>query len=271
LEAAPASGADLLIQELEDFTAPAMRPRAREIAPELLLRWRAAGCAAGVRINPLQEEGSEDLAAVMRGHPHCVALPKVSDPAQIEELDSAIGRFERDYGIAPGSTEILPNLESARAVVELASIVAASPRIAALLLASEDLAADLGAERGRDGFELAYARQRFLLECVAARTLAVDAPYTWTDEEGLVRDTRWARRLGFKAKSCVAPSHAAVINRVLTPSDEEVIRARRIVDAFESARAEGKGRVELDGSLVEMPIYATAKRLLDRSRELGQL
>jgi citrate lyase subunit beta/citryl-CoA lyase len=150
--------------------------------------------------------------------------------------------------------------------VDLAAIAKASARVVALVLASEDLAADLGAERAPDGVELAYARQRFLVECRAAATVAVDCPYTWTDEGGLERDTAWARRLGYKAKSCVAADHAAIINRVLTPSAEEVARARRIVAAFEAARASGQARVELDGSLVEVPIYATAQRLLARAR-----
>ncbi len=269
LASAPGSGADVLIQELEDFTAPAMRPRARALAPDLLAAWRASGRVAAVRVNPLEAEGMDDLAAVMRGRPHCIALPKVARAEQVVALDAAVARFERDYGIAPGSTELLPNAEYAAGVVNAAALAAASPRVKALLLAAEDLAADLGAERAPDGLELAYARQRFLFECTAARTVAVDAPYTWTDAEGVARDTRWARRLGYKAKSCVAAEHAAVINAVLTPSRDEIARARRIVEAFEAAQARGDGRVELDGSLVEVPICTTAKRLLERAAALG--
>jgi len=112
-------------------------------------------------------------------------------------------------------------------------------------------------------------RQRFLVECVAAGIVAIDAPYTWRDAEGLERDTRWARRLGYKAKSCVAPEHAAIVNRVLTPSAEEIARARQIVAAFETARAAGRDRAEFDGSLVEVPTYSNMKRLLARAEALG--
>ena len=136
------------------------------------------------------------------------------------------------------------------------------------LMASEDMAADLGAERAPDGLELQYCRQRFLVECVAAGTLAVDCPYTWHDADGVERDTRWARRLGYKAKSAVDLTHPAVINRVLTPSKTEVAEATRIVAAFEAARGRGKGRAELDGSLVEAPTHATAMRLLARAEAL---
>jgi citrate lyase subunit beta / citryl-CoA lyase len=101
--------------------------------------------------------------------------------------------------------------------------------------------------------------------------MAVDCPYTWSDADGLAADTRWARRLGYKAKSAVAPEHAATINRALTPSKAEVDRARRILEAFAGARAGGQSRIELDGSLIEKPLADRAERLLRRAKELGAI
>jgi citrate lyase subunit beta/citryl-CoA lyase len=270
LQRAGASGADVLIQELEDFTPPALRPAARALAPELYRSWRAAGAVAAVRINPLEQDGMDDLAAVMHGRPDIVALPKVAEPHHVLQLDEAVTLFERDYGIPEGSTALLPNIEFARGLVQTDAIAKASKRTRACLLASEDLAADLGAERGQDGIELAYCRQRFIVECVAADVVAVDCPYTWSDAEGVERDARWARRLGYVAKSLVDPAHAAVINGVLTPSDDEIRQARDIVIAFEAARAAGEARVEVNGSLVEVPTYSTAKRLLARSEAMRE-
>ena len=270
LRAAPASGADVLIQELEDFTPPHLRQTARALAGELYPAWREAGVIVAVRANPLGGDGMDDLAAVMRGRPDIVALPKVAEPSHIAHLDEAVTRFERDYGIPEGATALLPNIEFARGLVQLGAIAGVSKRVSACLLASEDLAADLGAERGPDGAELAYCRQRFLVECVAAGVVAVDCPYTWSDIEGVTRDTRWARRLGYGARSLVDPVHAAVINDLLTPDAAEVRRAEKIVAAFEAARARGEARVELDGSLVEMPTYSNAKRLLARADALRQ-
>jgi citrate lyase subunit beta/citryl-CoA lyase len=265
-----AGGADVLIQELEDFTPPALRPAARALAPELYRAWRAAGAVVAVRVNPLEQDGMDDLAAVMRGRPDVVALPKVAEPSQMVRLDQAVSRFEREYGIPEGSTALLPNIEFARGLVQTEAIARASKRTAACLLAAEDLAADLGAERGADGIELAYCRQRFIVECVAAGVVAVDCPYTWSDIEGVMRDTRWARRLGYVAKSLVDPSHAAVVNGVLSPDGDELGRARAIVAAFEAARAAGAARVELEGSLIEVPTYHTAKRLLARGEAMRQ-
>lgn len=265
---APGSGADVLIQELEDFTPPQRRAHARALAPDAYRAWRAAGAVVAVRVNPLDGDGLADLAAVMRGAPDIVALPKVAGPADVAALDREVTRLERELGLPDGSTRLLPNLESARALTAAHAIAHASPRVEACLLAAEDLAADLGAERDRDGVELAYARARFLVECVAAGVIAVDAPYTWTDAAGVERDTRWARRLGYRAKSLVDPAHAGIVNRVLTPSADEVAHAKRVIAAFDAARERGEGRVELDGSLVEVPACANARRLVERAAEL---
>jgi citrate lyase subunit beta/citryl-CoA lyase len=269
LDAAAASGADVLIQELEDFTPPDRRPYARALSPEVIARWKAADVVAAVRVNPLDGDGRDDLEAVMRGAPDAIMLPKANDAQQIQALDEAVTGLERRYGLAAGSTELIPNVELARGLLNTFSICRASPRVSACLVASEDMAADLGAERSREGSELDYVRARFHLECVAAGVLSIDRPYTWTDSEGVEADSVAARRLGYRAKSAVHAQHAAVINRVLTPSGEEVAEAKRLVRAFEAAQAAGHARVEVGGSLVEVPIYLNARRLLARAAHLG--
>lgn len=268
LRRAGAGAGDVLIQELEDFTAPAERPRARDLSAGVLAAWRAAGKVAGVRVNPLEGDGLDDLAGIMPGRPDVVLLPKVVNAAQVRALDTAVTRLEGELGIPPGATALVPNVETALGLLHTFAIATASPRVVGALVASEDMAADLGAERGRDGAELTYARARFHLECTAAGVLSIDCPYTWSDAEGCEADTLVARRLGYRAKSTVVLEHAAIIDRVLTPSVDDVARARRIVAAFEAARERGAGRVEVDGSLVELPIYLNAKRLLARARAI---
>jgi len=275
-EAACACGADVIGQDLEDFTPPALRPQAHALAARLYAQWRAAGALAAVRVNPLDPldpldgGGFADLAAVMPARPDIVMLPKTVSPEQIIALDAAIAREEARCGIAPGSTAIVPNVETAAGVVATGAIVRASPRIRACLVGAEDMAADLCAERGRDGIELVYVRSRFLVECRAAGVEPIDAPYTYADAEGCERETRMARRLGYRAKSLVRPEHAAIVNAVLTPSAAECAHAQRVVDAFEAARARGEDRVNVDGALIEVPAYLNAQRLLERARRLAQ-
>lgn len=264
LDAAP----DVLIPDLEDFTPPALRPRGREMILALLEKCRKAGLVGAVRVNPLAAEGRNDLGVVMQARPAAVLLPKTGAPEQVVELDRAITDHERRLTIPTGSTEIVPNVETAAGLVATGAIVRASARVKACLVAAEDMAADLGAERGPDGAELAYVRQRFLVECVAAGVVAIDAPYTFSDAEGAGAEARHSRRLGYRAKSAVVPAHVAVINAVLTPDAEAIARARRIVDAFDAARAAGHDRAEVEGILVEVPTYLNAKRLIARDEAL---
>jgi citrate lyase subunit beta/citryl-CoA lyase len=210
-----------------------------------------------------------DLEAAMAARPDVVMLPKVDRPEHVVELAACAERLERAHGIAPGATELVPNIESARGLVATVAIATASPRVTACLVASEDMAADLGAERGRDALELDHARARFHVDCTAAGVLSIDCPYTWRDPEGVIADTLRARRLGYRAKSLVVAAHARLVNQALTPAPAAVAQARRVIAAFEQARGQGLGAVELDGSMVELPIYLNARRLVARAEALG--
>ena len=248
--AAARSGADVVILELEDFTPPQLRPRARQLSGRAFQSWRQAGAVAAVRVNPLETCGGEDLAGIAR--PDIVLMSKVDTPEQVRRLEEA----------APHGVELVPNIESAAGLVRTLEIARASRQVSALLVASEDMVADLGTVRSRGGEELAYVRARFLVECRAAGVEAIDAPYTFSDAKGAVADARQARRLGYRMKSLVDPSHARPVNAVFTASAAELARARKIVQAFEAARAAGKERARVDGALIEVPIYAAAKRLI---------
>jgi citrate lyase subunit beta/citryl-CoA lyase len=255
-------GADVLIQDLEDFTPPAWRPEARALAASLYALWRAAGARACVRINRLEDEGLADLHAVVPARPDIVAYPKAGTAAEMRALDQALIECERQAGLPVGSIGVLPVCETALGVVNVREIAAASPRIHHALLGAEDLAADLMAERSREATELDYARRRFVLECRAAGIEPIDAPYTFTDAQGAVQEARYARRLGYRAKGLVRPDHARPLREALVPSTQELAQAQRIVSAFETARSRGQDRVLVDGLWVEVPTYLNARRLL---------
>lgn len=250
------SGADVIILELEDFTPPQLRSKARQLAAGAFAVWRKAGAIAAVRINPLEGDGLADLMGVLAARPEIVLLPKADAPEKVAALEAATG----------GTMELVPNIESAAALLRAGDIARASRKVSALLLASEDMVADLGTQRSRGGEELAYVRQRFLVDCRACGVEAIDCPYTFSDAKGAAADARHARRLGYRMKSLVDPSHAKAINAAFTPAPAELRRAKRIVAAFEKARAAGKDRASVDGALIEVPIYAAAKRLLAGAR-----
>jgi citrate lyase subunit beta/citryl-CoA lyase len=209
------SGADVLILDLEDFTPPARRDEARRGLAGVVRRWQDGGRIAAVRINALEGDGPIDLAAAMHARPDIVAYPMASTSAQMQALDALLSHWESVLGIPPGATEILPVCETALGVVDVRAIASGSLRIRAALLGAEDLAADLCAERQPDGLELDHARRRFVLECRAAAIEPIDAPYTFSDVEGAVREALYARRLGYRCKSLVRPEHAETMEQFL--------------------------------------------------------
>ncbi len=262
-------GAQVLIQDLEDFTPPNLRAHARSLAAALYPAWHRAGALVCVRINSLDSEGLLDLAAVMPHRPDIIAYPKAAGAEAMRALDQAISLEEQRVGLALGSTEILPVCETALGVVTVRDMAAASTRIKAALLGSEDLATDLCAERGQDAVELDYARRRFLLECRAAGIEPVDAPFTFADSAAAVQEARYARRLGYRSKSTVAAEHVVALIEALSPSPGETAQARLLVTAFEAGRAKGEDRIRLGEHWIEVPTYLNAKRLLQRAQALG--
>lgn len=262
------SGADALIVDLEDFTPESRRDEARRGLRDLLPGWRQAGFLVAVRINALDTLGPIDLAAAMPARPDVIAYPKAESAGQMHALDAALSHWERSLGVEPGFTEILPVCETALGVVDVRAIAGATTRIRCALMGAEDLAADLCAERHADAVELDYARRRFVVECRAASIEPIDAPYTFSDVEGAVREAKYSRRLGYRSKGVVRPDHARLLNEALTPSEEEVRRARAIVEAFEAARSKGQDRAQVEGLWVEVPTYRNASRLLERAQRL---
>jgi citrate lyase subunit beta / citryl-CoA lyase len=264
-DAMAGSGADVLIHDLEDYTPPERRAEARALAPALYQRWREIGVLVCVRINPLESVGYIDLKSVMHARPDIVAYPKAANAFQIRALDVAITTHEAALGIERGAIEILPVCETALGVVNVREMAGASARVRCALLGSEDLAADLGADRTREAVELHYARGRFILECRAGAIEPIDAPYTFADVAGAVDEARQARRLGYRTKGVVRPEHVQAVRDALTPTAQELAHARKITTAFEAARKRGEDRVLVDGLWIDVPTYMNARRLVRMS------
>ena len=174
----------MVIQELEDSTPPERRPAARALAADAYVQWREAGALSAVRINPLETDGLADLATVIPARPDIVLMSKVAEPSQVQRLADEVERLEREHGLPIGDIELVPNIESARGIIQTYAIAKASDRVTGIAGSTEDTAADLGAIRGKDAVELAYVRQRLHVESVAAGVVSIDCPYTFADVEG---------------------------------------------------------------------------------------
>ena len=157
---------------------------------------------------------------------------------------------------------LLPLLESPRAILRAADIAAADAFVAALLFGAEDLTAQLAVPRTIDGDELIFPRAQVALAAAAVGAQAIDAVFTSLDDlTSLERDCTRAR-VGFHGKMAIHPRQVPVINTAFTPSAAEIEQARRVVDAYEAARAAGQGVTRMDNQMVELPIVERARRTL---------
>jgi citrate lyase beta subunit len=244
------SGADGLIADLEDGVAPGRKETARAVARRVLAEASGSPCLRMVRINGLQGGAlREDLAALEGITLDAVVLPKAA-PAALAALGAD----------GPPVLAIVETSVGLRSAHELA----AAPRVAALALGALDLGLELGLERRDDGQEILLARSQLVLDSAAA---GVRPPFDTVfealgDPLGLERECDLARSLGMRGKLCVHPGQVEVVNRVFSPREADLARARCVVDAYDRAEAQGRGAVAVDGMLVDRPVVERARRLL---------
>lgn len=261
-------GADALILDLEDSVDISRLPVARDMVCEYLTAHTARPSKLWVRINPLDSGlALDDLAAIVRGKPDGIFLPKVGGGADITLLHRYLDVLEAREGIVAGSIGILPvATETAQAMFGLGTYFTTSARLRGLTWGAEDLAAAVGAISNRldDGeydFTYKLARSLCLLGAHAAGVSPIDTIWgNFKDAEGLMRDAKQARRAGFTGKIAIHPDQVAPINEAFTASDAELARARRIVQAFEDSP--GVGTLQLDGEMLDRPHLKQALRTL---------
>ena len=257
-------GADAVIVDLEDSVTPDVRPAARQLAREFLV----GKDEVWIRINALDSADAVlDLEAVMPSAPAGIVLPKSRGAQDAVELAKILDRLEKEQGLDPGSTRILPICtERPEALFTLSGYVDSTPRLAALSWGAEDLSAAVGASSNRDSegnwlppYEL--ARSMCLFASAAANVQAIDTVFTnFRDAEGLAHYAACARRDGFTGMLAIHPAQVEAINAAFVPSPEELDRAHRIVAMFDDNP--GAGTLSLDGQMIDRPHLIQAQRIL---------
>lgn len=271
------SGADVLLVDLEDAIAPENKPAARDKAAAFLSSSERAATAQPVyvRINDLESGLAEaDLDAVIAGAPDGIMLPKAKSADDIAALASMLDKRESREGLEPGKISILVlAFETPESLLNMASFQTCGSRVTGYTWGAEDMAALIGAKANRDktgryAAPFALARNVCIYAAASAGVNAIDTVYVdFRDLDGLERDAREAARDGFTGKAAIHPDQVAVINKVFTPSAEEVAHAEKIIAAFDDAP--GAGAVGLDGKMVDRPHLVTANLTLERARSAG--
>ena len=258
LEKIPGLDADVVIVDLEDAVAPSAKEEARRGAvaalraglgrAEIVLRVNGAG-------TPWH---ADDLVAAARSGAHAVLLPKVEDAHTVRAAVAAL-----DAAGGPPDLPVWAMVETPLGVLRVAEVAASTPRLACLVAGTSDLVKDLRARHTPGRIEVLASLSAIVLAARAFGLAALDGVHLdLADDAGLAASCRQGRDLGFDGKTLIHPRTLEAANREFTPGDEELARARRVIEAHAAAAAEGKGVVVVDGRLVENLHVAEARRVV---------
>ena len=264
-------GADAVIFDLEDAVAPAEKDAARILVRNTMRYTDFRGCERIVRINSTDTPyWKADLDAVMPQKPELILLPKTGSSKDTLEVDAYMTELEQKLGFASNTVGLMPLIETALGVENAFPIAASTRRVQALFLGAEDLTADLQCKRTKEGREIEYARTRLVVAARAAGVDVYDTPFTdVNDDAGILEDATLAKSLGFTGKASISPRHVEVINRVFSPTLQEIDYAYEVMDAIAQAKAQGKGAIALRGKMIDAPIVARAERTIAMAEALG--
>jgi citrate lyase subunit beta / citryl-CoA lyase len=257
--------ADAVILDLEDAVATAEKAATRAVVAAAFARPRRG--LLYVRVNAVDTAFCYgDLVAIVQPGLDGVILPKVESAAGLATIDWLVAQLERDRGLSPGGIDLIPIIETARGLDRLGAILAAGTRVRRIAFGAGDFTLDVNMAWSRGEAELAHARAVIV---TASRAAGIEAPLdtVWVDlgdRDGLEASARTALGFGFQGKMCIHPDQIAVVNRVFTPSDEEIAFAERVAAAFDKAEAEGSAAIQLDGKFIDYPIVYRAQRVLQR-------
>jgi len=262
------TGADRYLLDLEDSVSIANKPGAREWAAAFLRESEVERERLWVRVNPVTgNEFERDLEAVMPAGPGGILLPKSRGPEDLQALAQRLDELEKRHGLPAGSTHIIALVtETPEALFTLGGYGACTHRLAGLSWGAEDLGSAIGASRWRDEngewtppFQV--VRSLALFAAHAAGVPAIDTIYAdFGDAEGLSDSLEQARRDGFSGKLAIHPAQVEAINRAFSPTQQEIERAKRIVELFNANP--NAGVLEMDGQMLDRPHLLHAQRLL---------
>ena len=256
-------GADAIILELEDAVAPSEKDRARTLVEDAAAHVGRSGADVLVRVNRPWRLAVRDLEAAICEPVTALVLPKVASAEHVRVLAEVAETVEAERGLPVGHTRFFPRIESPAGLEAAAEIAAAHPRVVAIGLGSSDYTIAAGMVAGGRGNELAS-----FLVVNAARAAGVvpiglvSSIVDFSDLDAFRRVCEASRDLGLRGAPCVHPSQVPILNEVFAPSEAELVRARRIVEEYEQALAQGVGAITVDGTFVDMPFYEQAKRIL---------
>lgn len=269
VEKAHARGADAIILDLEDSVAPADKEAARTLVESAARRCSQRGADICVRVNRPLELVVRDIEAVVSPSVTALLLPKVDSAGHVRLLAELVDTVEARKRMPVGTTKLVVMIETPEAFGRMWEIAAAHPRNVAMNLGAEDFALSTGSQPDPD--VLLYPKQQVVLAARAAGIMPLGFIGTvadYQDQERYREAVKRSRRFGFTGASCIHPANVPVLNEGFSPTKEEVAAAERVVAAYEKAQAAGRGSIEVDGKMIDVPIVERAERLIVTARRI---
>ena len=258
-----ASGTDMVCIELEDGIAIKDKDQARKNTFKALESLEVkGGVELVVRVNCQRTKfGLMDLEAVISSKTNvkAIMLPKVKTPDEITFIDDLL----TDCGL---DTDLHVIMETNEALESIYDIAHASKRIVAIYFGGVDMAAELRVPN--EYKNLIYARSRLVHAGASVGVDVIDVPYLdLEDMDGMKKEAELVRDLGFTGKGSIHPKQINMLNEIFTPSKEEIIKAKRIVDQFNESDT---GLVVIDGKLIEKPVLREMQRKILIADKINQ-
>lgn len=272
---AAASEADEVIFDLEDGCALSQKEAARKILIEAFKTLDFKGKIRAFRTNQVHtrffQGDVKEVVEAVGANVDVMVLPKVHEAVDVQFADGLLTEIEQNKHLAPGRIKLEALIESARGVLHAEEIAAASPRMAALIFGSADYAGDIGARSPAREQIFLYPKSKTVVAARAAGIQVIDGPtFQFRDLEQCERDTRAAADMGFDGKWAIHPDQVEVINRVFTPSAQEIAHAKEILELYRKADQEsGTGVIEFKGEMVDEASLHSERKTLSIARKLG--
>jgi citrate lyase subunit beta/citryl-CoA lyase len=258
LDKAKTLPADAIIFDLEDAVAPDAKESARPMAVAAASSGEYGSKELTIRCNGLDTPwGADDIAAAARSGASAVVIPKVASVEYVEQ----VSRLLNAAG-APDTMAIWPMIETPTAIFDVRHI-AAHPRVAVLVMGTNDLARELRAALVPGRHPLVPHLATALAAAREAGKVILDGVYNDVKNlEGFRDECVQGAEMGFDGKTLIHPGQVDIANDVWAPSEADVEHARKVIAAFDEAVREGRGVITVDGRMIENLHVANAQRTL---------
>jgi len=277
---ATSEGADAIILDLEDGCPMAEKETGRVFARDSISMLKEHGLDVFVRVNSM-ETGitATDIEYVVVPGLDGIMLAKTESREDVTALDDLLKKQEEKKGIPPGSVQVMALLETPKGILKIQEIIAASPRMVAVGFGAGDFSREMGAGMGVTKLSpdeyfpmVLHARSSIAMAARAAGVQAIDTPYFGLviDLEGLARESEKVKLLGFSGKQLTHPRHVEVANQVFSPAGPDVAYAKKVVEAYQEAKAKGLGATTLGGKMIDYGSFKRAESLLAFARAVEE-